>query len=220
MHPALRCDGVQGVSWGLPPPCELLLSYTRSLQQVLKGHWVRLGTGTGTKGAEGLVREGWCERAELLAAGLARVGATSLATAPGCLFPSTLNAGAALGTVCPGGGQELQSVPPAWASPGGTVEVFAYFASPASTSYSGSRAEGVRTAPKPSLLGAYETTVFLFIILIRPVLADVFIADLEEGVNSMLMTFSDDDKTGFCLSVGMQKNNTKGTSEVRKTGRK
>lgn len=95
LHPALRCDGEQGVSWGLPPPCALLLSYTRSLQHVPKGRWVRLGTGTGTKGAERLVREGWCERAELLAAGLAWVGATSLAAAPGCLFPSTLNAGAA-----------------------------------------------------------------------------------------------------------------------------
>lgn len=100
------------------------------------------------------------------------------------------------------------------------IEVFACFASPASTSYSGSRAEGVRTAQKLSLLGAYETTIFLFVILIRSVLVDIFIADLEEGVNSMLMVFPDDDKTGFCLPVGMQKNNTKGTSEVRKMDRK
>lgn len=81
------CDGEQGVSRGLPAPCVLLFSYTRSLQQVLKGHWVGLGTGTGTKGAERFIQEGWCERAELLAASLAQVGATSLATALGCLFP-------------------------------------------------------------------------------------------------------------------------------------
>lgn len=98
--------------------------------------------------------------------------------------------------------------------------MFAHFASPASTSYSGSRAEGVRTAPRPSLLGAYETTVFLFVILIRPILVDIFIADLEEEVNSMLTTFPDDDKTGSCLLTGTQKNNTKGASEVRKMGRK
>jgi len=36
----------------------------------------------------------------------------------------------------------------------------------------------------------------------------------------MLMTFPDDDKTGFCLPVGMEKNNTKETREVRKMGRK
>ncbi|XP_010190825.1 PREDICTED: voltage-dependent T-type calcium channel subunit alpha-1I-like, partial [Mesitornis unicolor] len=40
-----------------------------------------------------------------------------------------------------------------------------------------------------SLLGVYETTIFLFIILIRPVLVDIFIADLEEG--------------GFSLAAGM-----------------
>lgn len=36
----------------------------------------------------------------------------------------------------------------------------------------------------------------------------------------MLLTFPDDDETGFCLPVGMQKNNTKGTIEVKKMGRK
>ncbi|PKU49007.1 voltage-dependent t-type calcium channel subunit alpha-1i isoform x1 [Limosa lapponica baueri] len=68
-------------------------------------------------------------------------------------------------------------------------------------------------ALKPSLLGAYETTIFLFIVLIRPVLVDIVIGDLEEGVNSMLMTFPDDDKTVFCLLVRTEKNNRKGTSE-------
>lgn len=78
----------------------------------------------------------------------------------------------------------------------------------------------MRTAPKPLLLGGCDTTIFLFIILIRPILVDIFIADLEEGVNSMLMTFLDDDKTELCLPVGMQKNNTKGTGKVRKMGGK
>lgn len=112
------------------------------------------------------------------------------------------------------------SIPLAWASPGGTVKIFACFAFLAGISYSASRAEGVRTAPKPLLLGGCDTTIFLFIILIRPVLVDIFIADLEEGVNSMLMTFLDDDKTELCLPVGMQKNNAKGTGKVRKMGGK
>lgn len=77
----------------------------------------------------------------------------------------------------------------------------------------------MRAVLKPSLLGAYET-IIIFITSIRPVLVDIFIAGLEEGVSSMLMTFPDDDKTGFCLPVWMQKNNTKGASEVRKMGRK
>lgn len=77
----------------------------------------------------------------------------------------------------------------------------------------------MRTAPKPLLLQAYETVIFLFIILIRHILADIFLADLEEGVNSMLLTFLDDDEIGFCLPVGMQKNNSKGQIEVKKMSR-
>lgn len=116
--------------------------------------------------------------------------------------------------------RSYSSIPPVWASPGGTFEICAHFASPASTAYSGSRAESVRTAPKPLLLQAYETAIFLFIILIRPILADIFLADLEEGVNSMLLIFLDDDEIGFSLPVGMQKNNSKGTIEVKKMGKK
>lgn len=63
----------------------------------------------------------------------------------------------------------------------------------------------MRTAPKPLLLQAYETAIFLFIILIGPILADIFLADLEEGVNSMLLTFLDDDEIGFCLPEGCRK---------------
>lgn len=110
LHSVLCCDREQGVSWGLPTCCMLLLSYSRSLQQVLKGHCVGLSTEIETKRAERLIQEGQCETAELLTVGLARVGA-----APGCPFPSTCTGAmleaAALG-ICPCGGQELQLCSP------------------------------------------------------------------------------------------------------------
>lgn len=57
-------------------------------------------------------------------------------------------------------------------------------------------------------------------ILIGPVLAGIFIADVNKGVNNMLMTFPDDDEMGLYLLVRTWKNNRKGSSEVRNTCRK
>ena len=61
---------------------------------------------------------------------------------------------------------------------------------------------------------------FFFSILIRPVLAGTFIADVNKGVNNMLMTFPDDDETGLYLLVRTWKSNRKGSSEVRNIRRK
>lgn len=124
-------------------------------------------------------------------------------------------AAAALGTVCPCG---LNSLNVGFSRR--YNQDICMFCLSCKCFISASRTEGVRTAPKPLLLGGYDTTIFLFIILIRPVLVDIFIADLEEGVNNMLMTFLDDDKTELCLPVGTQKNNAKGTSKVRRMGGK